>query len=118
MRLLINLKLVDPDGRISLTNFALYVVLGVFVFSVGRNGTVDVPALVALLTGVAAYRGKSMQADKRDNEEASREERVQALKAKELEARVMELTRELDRVVKAPAARQSATASLPPGLRF
>lgn len=96
------LKLVDPDGRVSLTNLALYIVLGAFVYTVVRTGSVEVSALGALLTALTAYRTKALQVDKR--EMASESETVAKLKAELADARRASTVR-------------STSAALPQGLR-
>lgn len=110
VNLLARLKLLDPDGRVSLTNLALYVVLGVFVYCVGRAGTVDITALGALLGALATYRVKVLQADTVDDKAASRD--VEKLKTELAESkRSLELAQ---RSVSSSAVRPSA---LPAGLR-
>lgn len=99
------LKLTDPDGRVSLTNLALYVVLLVVVYSVARKGELDMNALGALLTSLGAQRAKLWQQDKRESREFAK-----------LQAELAEAKRELNR---APSTRHSAvqTTALPAGLR-
>lgn len=113
--LLKRLKLADPDGRISITNLAVYIVLGAFLFSVYRAGAVDVSALGALLTALAAYRVKAHQADSAASDSAEREDRAAQREFEKLQAELADTRKELDR-----ASRATASATRPPlpaGLR-
>jgi len=96
------LKLRDADGRISLTNLSVYVVLFAFSFSVIKTGAVNLTGLGALLTALGAYREKAYRADKREAREHE--------KAK---ARINELERTLNQV--STVARSAA--QVPPGLK-
>jgi hypothetical protein len=92
------LKLIDEDGRVSLTNLAFYLSLGLVTYVVLRKGDIDPTALGALLTALGAYRGKMWQVDKRESAK---------LKAELAEARAL-----------AGRSTRSATPSpLPSGLR-
>jgi hypothetical protein len=109
------LKLLDPDGRVSLTNLAVYIVLGAFAYCVGRNGTVNATDLGAILTALAAYRVKAEQLDRRDNADAERADRVAARDVDALRTKVSELTKDLDRALKSTT--RVAPPALPAGLR-
>lgn len=116
MSALSRLKLLDPDGRVSLTNLALYIVLGAFVYCVGRAGQVDVTSLGALLTALAAYRVKALQADTTDARASELEDKAAARDVEKLKADLSEARKALDNVQRSvtSAARPSA---LPAGLR-
>lgn len=101
--MLTRLKLIDADGRVSLTNVSIYVVLFVVVYSVARSGALDMNALGALLTVLGAQRAKLWQQDKREARE------VEKLKAERDEWK-----REAARA--APRA-TGAAVTLPAGLR-
>lgn len=98
------LKLLDPDGRVSLVNLAIYVVLFVVVYSVVRSGALDMNALGALLTTLAAQRGKMWQRDKRESREFGK-----------LQQELAEAKRGLDLALKSTP--RSTSATLPAGLR-
>jgi len=98
------LKLLDADGRVSLTNLSIYVVLFVVVYSVARSGALDMNALGALLTALSAQRAKLWQQDKRESREFGK-----------LQAELVEAKRGLDIALKS-SPRVTASA-LPAGLR-
>lgn len=102
--MLTRLKLTDPDGRVSLTNVSLYVVLFVIVYSVARSGALDMNALGALLTALGAQRAKMWQQDKRESREFGK-----------LQAELSEVKRGLDMAIK--SSPRVASNSLPAGLR-
>lgn len=110
------LKILDPDGRVSLTNVALYIVLGAFMYSVGRSGGVPIEALGALLTALAAYRVKTWQLDSTSAADAERADRAVARDVEALRAELDSAHKELDRVSRTQTA-QGRPAPLPPGLR-
>jgi hypothetical protein len=102
--MLTKLKLLDPDGRVSLTNLSVYVVLFVVVYSVVRSGALDLNALGALLTALSAQRAKLWQQDKRESREFGK-----------LQAQLAEATRGLDIALK--SAPRATASALPAGLR-
>lgn len=104
--MLTRLKLLDPDGRVSLTNISVYVVLFVVVFSVLRSGALDMNALGALITTLGAQRAKLWQQDKRESREFTK-----------LQTELIETRRELDRALKTSTRPASLTTTLPAGLR-
>lgn len=97
------LKLTDPDGRVSLTNVSIYVVLLVVIYSVARSGALDMTALGALLTSLGAQRAKLWQQDKRESREFDK-----------LKAELADWKREASRVQARPVG---SAATLPAGLR-
>lgn len=100
-------KLIDSDGRVSLTNVALYVVLAAFVYTVVKHGGVDVTALGALLTALTAYRAKAYQLDVKLAQDANRE-------ADALSRRIQELQQALD--IERRYRAKTTSAALPAGL--
>lgn len=108
------LKVTEQDGRISLTNLAVYTVLFLFSYTVLRSGIIDLTALGTLLTALGAYRLKAHQVEKtetRKDDTESLKAEVQALKAERDTMR-----RELDRAALTPKKAPGGGA-LPAGLR-
>jgi hypothetical protein len=102
--MLTRLKLLDPDGRVSLTNLAMYTVLFVVVYSVVRTGALDMNALGALLTALGAQRAKLWQQDKRESREFTK-----------LQAELDSAKRDLNIALK--SAPRATASALPSGLR-
>lgn len=106
-------KLLEDDGRISLTNLSVYVVLALFSFSVIKSGAVDLPGLGALLTAIGAYRLKAHQVEKTE---------TRVSESESLKQQVTALTAERDAMRKALDAAElkfkpKVSTALPPGLR-
>jgi glycerol kinase len=114
MDFLKRLKVLDDDGKVALTNVAVYTVLTLFAYTVIRSGVIDLSALGALIAAVGAYRLKVYQTEKTET-------RLEDTAG--LSQQVTALTAERDAMRKALDAAevkfQQRTVSkvLPPGLR-
>lgn len=64
MNFLQRIKVLDEDGKASITNISVYLVLALVSFVTIRTGTIDPTSLGALFTALGSYRVKLFQAEK------------------------------------------------------